>query len=117
MDIQVDNSSDLTTWVLEAGLTIYDVRDLHEKAMGALPKTRRLVINGTSVEEIDTAGLQWLLAIQRWSNEQDIELLLELGDSAVMQLLDLFHAHGLFGLPAILVASDPRPEGGPHAER
>lgn len=116
MDVRVDSSADLTTWVLESGLTVYEVRDLHEKAINALPKTRRLVINGESVKDIDTAGLQWLLAIQRWSKEQDVDLLMELGDSAVMQLLDLFHAHGLFGLPAILVASSRNAEGTPHAD-
>lgn len=116
MDVQVDNAADLTTWTLGAGLTIYDVRDIHELAVNALPKTRRLVIKGESVDEIDTSGLQWLLAIQRWSKEQDIDLLLELGDSAVMQLLDLFHAHGLFGLPAILVASKRDSEGASNAD-
>lgn len=116
MNVQVDKAADLTTWTLGAGLTIYDVRDVHELAVDALPKTRRLVIKGEKVDEIDTAGLQWLLAIQRWSNEQDIDLLLELGDSAVMQLLDLFHAHGLLGLPAILVASRSTEQGATDAD-
>lgn len=116
MDVRVDNQADLTTWVLESGLTVYDVRDLHEQAMSALPKTRRLTISAGSLEEIDTAGLQWLLAIQRWSKEQDIELVFELGDGAAMQLLDLFHAHGLFGLPAIIVASRGDAKGAPHAD-
>ncbi|MCD1646502.1 STAS domain-containing protein [Marinobacter adhaerens] len=116
MDVRVDANADLTTWNLESGLTIYEVRDLHENAMNALPKTRRLVINGESIEEIDTAGLQWILAIQRWTKEQDIDLLLELGDGAVMQLLDLFHAHGLLGLPAILVASKRDAKGAPDAD-
>lgn len=116
MDVRVDDNADLTTWVLESGLTIYDVRDIHDEAMSTLPKTRRWIINGESLEDIDTAGLQWLLAIQRWSKDQDIDLLLELGDGAVLQLLDLFHAHGLFGLPAILVAPARDPKGMPHAD-
>jgi len=104
MDVRVDTKTDTTIWTLEPSLTIYDVRDLHELALTTLPETKRLVINGESVDEIDTAGLQWLLAVHRWANEQDIDFLLELGDSSVTQLLDLFHAHGLLGLPAILVA-------------
>lgn len=104
MDIRVDQKADLTVWTLEPSLTIYDVRDIHDQALATMPETRQLVINGESVEELDTAGLQWLLAIHRWAKDQGVDFLLELGDSSVTQLLDLFHAHGLLGLPAILVA-------------
>ncbi|MDX1817121.1 MAG: hypothetical protein R3180_05350 [Marinobacter sp.] len=116
MDVRVDNDSDLTVWTLKPGLTIYEIEELHEQAIGSLPKTRRLIINGEAVEEIDTAGLQWLLAIQRWSKEQDIDFLLELGDSSVTQLLDLYHAHGLFGLPAIIVAASQSQQEGSDAD-
>ena len=109
MEVHVDHAADVTTWTLGGDLTIYDVRDVHEIVLGDVPATQRLVIRAEAVEEIDTAGLQWLLAVHRWAKSQDIDFLLELGDSAVIQLLDLYHAHGLLGLPAILVAGG-RPE-------
>ncbi|GAB5479133.1 MAG: hypothetical protein Marn2KO_26000 [Marinobacter nauticus] len=117
MDIRVDEQADLTVWTLEPSLTIYDVQDLHEQALASLPETGQLVINGESVEDIDSAGLQWLLAIHRWTRDQGINFLLELGDSSVTQLLDLFHAHGLLGLPAILIAANTDPREASNADR
>lgn len=115
MDIQVDRKADKTTWILGQQLTIYEIQELHEQALNALPETSQLLINGEAIEDIDTAGLQWFLAIQKWARSNGIDLLLELDSDCVSELLDLYDAYKLVGLPAIMVMSKTADGDVPHA--
>jgi anti-anti-sigma regulatory factor len=53
---------------LPASVTIHGIRALHAEIQAQLrpgASPRRLVVDGSKVEEIDTAGLQLLLAARR----------------------------------------------------
>lgn len=58
--------------VLEDRLTIVQAADLHGVLVGRLAQGRPIVIDGTRVEEIDTAVLQLLVSLWRTAAERGI---------------------------------------------
>ncbi|MEQ5835198.1 STAS domain-containing protein [Marinobacter sp. NFXS9] len=65
-------AADHRVWQPEASLTIYDIRQVHEQALADLPATGRVSIDLSNVEEIDTAGLQWLIFFSRCLAQREL---------------------------------------------
>ncbi|MGC1522513.1 MAG: STAS domain-containing protein [Steroidobacteraceae bacterium] len=62
----------LSRVVLDDRLTIVQAADLHRVLVKRLAQGRQLVVDGTRVEEIDTAILQLLTSLWRTSKERGI---------------------------------------------
>ena len=83
---------------LSGPLTFYEVAGIQEllKPLGA-PES--LTVDLQEVDEIDTAGLQLLLALHQWQGEH---LHLIRHSQAVIELIDLFQLAAFFGDDIVL---------------
>lgn len=84
---------------LSGPLTIYEVAEVKTTLKALPPTPDQLSVHLADVDEIDTAGLQLLLVLQKWLGEQ---LHLIHHSEAVIELLDLFQLAPLFGDEIVL---------------
>lgn len=84
---------------LSGPLTIYEVADVRAVLKTLPPAPQQLSINLADVDEIDTAGLQLLLVLNKWLGEH---LHLTHHSEAVIEQLDLFQLAPLFGDEIVL---------------
>ena len=83
---------------LSGPLSIYEVAGLQE-ILKPLTAPESLTVDLQEVDEIDTAGLQLLLALHQWLGEH---LLLIRHSQAVIELIDLFQLAAFFGDDIVL---------------
>ena len=84
---------------LSGPLTIYEVTDVRTTLKGLPPTPDQLSVHLGDVDEIDTAGLQLLLALHKWLGEQ---FHLTHHSEAVIDLIDLFQLAPFFGDEIVL---------------
>jgi anti-anti-sigma regulatory factor len=89
--------------VLDVQLNIAEAADLHRALMALLAQGGPVVVDGTRVEEIDTAMLQLLTSLWRTSAERGIACTWFGASGALRQTA------GLVGLAAILNFPDAKP--------
>ncbi len=105
--MEIDRKSPEDIEIRLAGeLSIYGVAALHDELLAGLGAPRRIRLDLDQVEECDTAGLQWLLALRRWALARDVDLQIEAVSEAVREMVDLCQAHRLLGLQALIPAED-----------
>ena len=89
---------------LVGNLTIYEVREAHAALLEVLNGSRadhwQLDLQG--LEELDTAGAQLLLAVQRHLQQTDARLEVCNPNGPVLELLELLHLQALY--PELLPA-------------
>lgn len=95
---------------LSGGLTIYEVAELHHQVTPMLAGARKLQLDLSAIDECDSAGLQWLMALCHWAARDGNELTLDVMSEPVQDLIELFQAHAALGLATLIPA-----EGGAHA--
>lgn len=83
---------------LSGPLTIYEVADI-QRELKSLTAPDALTVDLQSVDDIDTAGLQLLLALHQWLGEH---LHLIRHSQAVIELIDLFQLAAFFGDDIVL---------------
>ena len=83
---------------LSGTLTIYEVAGIQE-LLKPLTAPESLTVDLQEVDEIDTAGLQLLLALHQWLGEH---LHLIRHSQAVIELIDLFQLAAFFGDDIVL---------------
>ncbi|MDD2342931.1 MAG: STAS domain-containing protein [Tolumonas sp.] len=83
---------------LSGPLTIYEVAGIQEM-LKPLTTPESLTVDLQEVDEIDTAGLQLLLALHKWLGEH---LHLIRHSQAVIELIDLFQLAAFFGDDIVL---------------
>jgi anti-sigma B factor antagonist len=83
---------------LSGPLTIYEVAEI-QGSLKPLKSPESLTIDLQDVDEIDTAGLQLLLALRQWLGEH---LHLTRHSQAVIDLIDLFQLAAFFGDDIVL---------------
>ncbi len=79
---------------MNGSLTIYEVAEFQKQITEYWPVDDELVIDLSDVSEIDTAGLQWLLALRKSLGEK---LVLKNHSNPVIELLDLYQVASVFG--------------------
>ena len=79
---------------LSGSLTIYDVGELQTQLIEAGSMDQPMIVDLGGVTDIDTAGLQWLIALRRTLGEQ---LALQNHSQTVIELLDLYQLAPFFG--------------------
>ncbi|MCE4538934.1 STAS domain-containing protein [Pelomonas sp. P7] len=108
MDIDIDDRGGLRRLRLSGELTIYAAAQVQSAMMAAWAGAAEFEIELAGVTEIDTAGLQLLMAAKRDANAAGVPLRLTGHSAPVVELLDLFDLAGWFGDPMLLPAREER---------
>lgn len=98
------------TLTLAGELTIFTAAPLREQLLSTLadlPPEQELELDLAQVSEIDSAGLQLLLAAKQSAQAQSRNLRLSRHSAAVLDLLDLCDLASHFGDPLILPSHHP----------
>jgi anti-anti-sigma factor len=86
---------------IEGELTIYRAQELKDQLFAALASARELELDLGAVTEIDTAGVQVLVALKRAAQAQGRTLRLRAHSTPVLDTLDLLGLAAFFGDPLI----------------
>ncbi len=70
-------------------LTIYSVQDDHQKLITIINKAKKLYLDLSLVEEIDTSGMQVLLSLKKWAQNKDIQIYFENPSAAIKKVFNL----------------------------
>lgn len=89
---------------LQGELTIYAAATVKAALLDALAGTAELDVDLAEVTEIDTAGVQLLVAAKREALEAGTTLRLGGHSAAVVELIELLGLAGWFGDPLVLPA-------------
>jgi anti-anti-sigma factor len=78
--------------VVQAGreLTIYQVEKLRQKLIKILPRIRRLKLDLSRVMELDSAGIQLLLALQRECGRTGLDFQISASSAPVQAALAVY---------------------------
>ncbi|QDZ90881.1 STAS domain-containing protein [Shewanella decolorationis] len=99
-------TNDLSVRVsLSEELTIYSVIEFRDALISHLKPSVDISVNLSQVTEVDTAGLQWLLALKALSMAQSVEFCHH--SKAIVDALELSGLSGTFD-DTIVLASEAR---------
>lgn len=111
MDITSERDGDVQCLHLEGELTIYCAMAVKEALLDALGEAPELALDLQGVTEIDTSGVQLLVAAAREAANTGKQLRLRSSSAAVRSLIELYDLGGWFGDSTALAAEPPRQEG------
>lgn len=83
-------------------MTIYEALQLQSQFLEALSNYQQIEVNLANVSEIDSAGIQLMIALKKDALLQQKSLLFTAHSPEVIALLDLFNMTQFFGDPVIL---------------
>ena len=86
-------------------MTIYEAMDLQALFLTTLADYKQIEIDLSAVAEIDSAGLQLMIALKNAAINQKKSLLFSAHSREVIAFLELFNLTRYFGDPVILGAS------------
>lgn len=92
--LQLSRDGDALTLTLSGALTIYDVAELNNQLPANSLMATSVTLDLAAVTEMDTAGLQWLMALRKAFAER---LILQHHSQAVIELFDLYQIAPFFG--------------------
>lgn len=87
---------------LSGELTIYHANAMKQEMSALLARVDELEMDLTAVSEIDTAGLQVLMAVKNEALAKNKQLILTRHSQAVVDLLGISNLIGFFGDPILL---------------
>lgn len=90
---------ELSTLQLMGALTIYEVGQLQALLSQQQPPLTALTVDLAAVEELDTAGVQLLMALRQWLGDA---LVLINHSTAIIELFDLYQLVPYFGDDIVL---------------
>lgn len=103
MEAQINVEGETVNVSLSGDLTIYEAESIRKGIMDAVfTNGEKLEINLSSVDEIDTCGMQVLMLAKRECEKLDKELILQSHSPAVLELMDVFHLAEYFGDPLLI---------------
>lgn len=89
-------------------MTIYTAAELKEDLVKHLNECQSMQINLRDVEEMDTAGLQIMLLLEKEANDQQKEFKFVEHSQAVIDMLELSNLSAFFGDPIVYLAEDKK---------
>ncbi|WP_018150993.1 STAS domain-containing protein [Leeia oryzae] len=89
-------------WQVEGEMTIFTAASIKEKLAALLSASSRLEIDLSGVNEIDTAGVQLLLATKKECQAKGGDLTLVHHSIQVLDVLDLCNLTTIFGDPVVI---------------
>lgn len=87
---------------IEGEMTIYQAAEIKQTLLAALVQHDALDIDLSAVTEIDTAGLQLLVAAKKSAQDRQKELHLTAHSEAVVEAFELLDLSGYFGDPLVI---------------
>ena len=96
MPIEITTSPALTQVKISGGCTIFDAADLRQQLLPLVTASTPVVVDLAEITEIDTAGLQVLLALQK----QCALALFSRPSPAMQTALDLLNLNRCFSIEA-----------------
>ncbi|MFE8070311.1 STAS domain-containing protein [Marinobacteraceae bacterium S3BR75-40.1] len=102
-------------FVLEDSLCVHDIETLHAWFTANRVPAEVWEWDLSQVTHCDSAGLQWLLMVRQWAQDQGIGCRFEPLSASVMERIDDYRVQGMLGLATLLPASPDREDG--HAQR
>jgi anti-sigma B factor antagonist len=88
--------------ILEGDLTIYQATEIYEKFKKQLAACKSIDIDLQSVTEIDTAGVQVMLAVKRKATLAGIPVSMTMHSEPVVEVFELMNIAHEFGDPIVL---------------
>jgi len=83
-------------------MTIYEALEIHELFSTALMRYQEIEVDLSLITEIDSAGLQLLVALKSDGLKQKKSIIYTAHSREVIELLTLFNMTQLFGDPVVL---------------
>lgn len=93
---------------IEGEMTIYRATELKQTLQAALDAAGALEIDLSSVTELDTAGVQLLIAAKKTAQVKQQELRLTAHSAAVLDVLEIFNLVSYFGDPVVMSSRSAR---------
>ncbi|RJF98911.1 STAS domain-containing protein [Noviherbaspirillum saxi] len=87
---------------MEGEMTIYRAAELRETLLASLDGVARLDIDLSSVTELDTAGVQLLIAAKKTAQARQQELHLVAHSAAVLEAFETLDLAACFGDPLVV---------------
>jgi anti-sigma B factor antagonist len=87
---------------IEGDLTIYQATEVYEKFKKQLAACKSIEIDLQYVTEIDTAGVQVLLAVKREAAVAEVPISMTLHSEPVVEVFELMNIAHEFGDPIVL---------------
>lgn len=101
------NSNSGRCWASVGGeLTIYEAEGLRDELLTALDGHSALELDLSSVSEIDTAGLQVLMALKKTGRGRGVPVTLSHHSESVTRAIHLFDLAQYFGDPMVLTGAE-----------
>jgi len=91
-----------TTINISGDMTIYEAGEVRDLFSNALAEKKNINVNLTNVSEIDSSGLQLMVALKNDASENDLSVQYSSHSQSVIDLLDLFDMTSYFGDPIVL---------------
>ena len=83
-------------------MTIYEAGEIRELFNNAIANNDSINVNLSNVSEIDSSGIQLMVALKKKAASEDKTVSFISHSSAVVGLLDLFDLTSLFGDPIVM---------------
>lgn len=96
MDIKTEKKNETVTLRLQGQLTIYSARIFYTAVIGSLEQATVLEIDLSGISDIDSAGVQILMALKRKAVALKKELRLLKHSPVVLSVFDLYGLAGFF---------------------
>lgn len=87
---------------LDGELTIFNARETADLLLAPLPECVGLEVDLSGITEIDSAGLQVMIAAKRLAGSRGLPLSFVGHSPAVLDMLDLTDLAGFFGDPMLI---------------
>jgi anti-sigma B factor antagonist len=92
---------------IEGDMTIYNAAACRQLLQACLDGCREAEFDLSGVAEIDSAGVQLLIAAKREGAARAKPVRLVAHSAAVQEIIDLFHLAGQFGDPMVMPSAAP----------
>lgn len=102
MNAETTRKGDARTLQIEGEMTIYRAAELKDVLLASLNKVAELEVDLSSVTELDTAGVQLLLAAKKTAQARQQEMRLVAHSAAVLEVFETLDLAGHFGDPIVI---------------
>jgi anti-sigma B factor antagonist len=100
--IQVKKKNGQCSISVESDMTIYEAQEISARLKQQIDACKKIELNLQSVSEIDTAGVQILLATKRAAVNHDKEFHITSHSEAVVQVFQMLNIAHEFGDPIVI---------------
>lgn len=108
MEIKISETDKQLDFTLKGEFTIYSVSDFKKKLDEIMENSGwkpKIYIDLSGVSRMDTAGIQFLIALKLHSSKKNTQLILQNHSDEIIAMIELYGLMGFFGDPIKLTKS------------